>query len=845
MELFTTNIIPERTLGEFFQTAGESFGVAPTVPTVIVGGTIQGAAYKSNDSGARVEIRPEWDPTIGIVAYNASESQIFKIEIDGTNTGDITIGNYAGDQGVLWDQSGGTFNIKGTFTATAGTIGGWTLASGYIYSLASGTPTSSPSDGVVMASTNQGFIVYENTEKRVEVGYLASGVYGIKVYDDDGTTVIFEASDTQKIITSGVIGTGSEISIQGWTHDLVFSVSDANTVAWASGTITLMNGDTFSIEAGNTGDMSAETFVYLDIGTSETVLQTSTTKTDAVGTGKILVAIAENATDEAEFIVFGSADANYDGGKIRTNSITANEIAANTITAAEIYAGTITTSELNFTPYVVGTNTLDDIDDGSTYGKVLNTQISAGEILLSAVSGDLDDIADGSSYGKVALTSISAGKIILTSGTGVDGSLPVANTDAKCTDANADQTSVNTSADTTAVGGLASSTVAGWQYGATTYIDGGDIQTGTIVALGTVTAGAFVCSTSGYLRGGQTAYNTGTGFFLGYDTDAYKFSIGDASSNYVTWDGSTLEISGNFIRTSSIFGDGSDEAGTISSNTNLTEDKYYTDCTISNNAVLSTKGYRLFVSGTLTIGSGCKIENNGSDATSGTTHNGAGESGGAGGAGGFFPAGIAGGTGGASSGTPTPGDGQATDKSNVVGSNGAAGGNGGDGTHVNGPGDGGQGTATITTNPPVTSTELKNGYDVVNSAQYEACAGSGGGGSGGAAAGGDMVSGQGAGGSGGWIGIYAKEIVNNGTIEANGGDGGTQTSQANAGCGGGGGGAGGNGGVIILMYQKKTGAGTVTVTGGTKGTGGQAGAGGSNGSDGNDGATGVTYEIQI
>lgn len=56
---------------------------------------------------------------------------------------------------------------------------------------------------------------------------------------------------------------------------------------------------------------------------------------------------------------------------------------------------------------------IDDIGDGTSYAKVLKTDISAGHILLSSTVGDLDDIDDGTSYGKVALTSISAGKIIV------------------------------------------------------------------------------------------------------------------------------------------------------------------------------------------------------------------------------------------------------------------------------------------------------------------------------------------------------------------------------------------------------------------------------------------------
>lgn len=65
-------------------------------------------------------------------------------------------------------------------------------------------------------------------------------------------------------------------------------------------------------------------------------------------------------------------------------------------------------------------NTLDDISNGTTYAKVLSTDISEGHILLSSVDGTLDDVDDGATYGKILLTGISAGKIVLAQ---VDGNL--------------------------------------------------------------------------------------------------------------------------------------------------------------------------------------------------------------------------------------------------------------------------------------------------------------------------------------------------------------------------------------------------------------------------------------
>lgn len=57
-------------------------------------------------------------------------------------------------------------------------------------------------------------------------------------------------------------------------------------------------------------------------------------------------------------------------------------------------------------------------------------------------------------------------------------------------------------------------------------------------------SGAITLNSSGHIKGGQTAYHTGTGFFLGYSGAAYKLSIGDPAGNYMTWDGSALTIKG-------------------------------------------------------------------------------------------------------------------------------------------------------------------------------------------------------------------------------------------------------------------------------------------------------------
>jgi hypothetical protein len=59
-----------------------------------------------------------------------------------------------------------------------------------------------------------------------------------------------------------------------------------------------------------------------------------------------------------------------------------------------------------------------------------------------------------------------------------------------------------------------------------------------------VLGGGFTFSANGSIKGGQTDYATGTGWFLGYSGGAYKFSIG-STTRYLRWDGSTFTYRGD------------------------------------------------------------------------------------------------------------------------------------------------------------------------------------------------------------------------------------------------------------------------------------------------------------
>lgn len=66
---------------------------------------------------------------------------------------------------------------------------------------------------------------------------------------------------------------------------------------------------------------------------------------------------------------------------------------------------------------------------------------------------------------------------------------------------------------------------------------------------------------------------------------------------------------------SGIFGNGADGSQSITGNTTLTRDMYYADLTVNPGVNLNTGGFRIFVSGTLTLGGGSRISRDGLNAT--------------------------------------------------------------------------------------------------------------------------------------------------------------------------------------------------------------------------------------
>ena len=180
-----------------------------------------------------------------------------------------------------------------------------------------------------------------------------------------------------------------DVSNWGWGQTCAFTSGvSSDTVTWGAGTFTSASGDTYSIDAGTTGVMAAKTYIYLSLLESETEYQISTTSSDSVGLGKVLIAVAENSTapDLATYMLS------------EATQIVGDNILANTIDASKIVTGQL----------VVGTNvgigTAEDSAGVTTIiGNVVDTgfinalEITVlGTVTAGAINGGTMNINDNS-----------------------------------------------------------------------------------------------------------------------------------------------------------------------------------------------------------------------------------------------------------------------------------------------------------------------------------------------------------------------------------------------------------------------------------------------------------------
>ncbi|HRT03140.1 MAG TPA: fibronectin type III domain-containing protein, partial [Candidatus Diapherotrites archaeon] len=162
--------------------------------------------------------------------------------------------------------------------------------------------------------------VYRNTVNNSETATLISNIKGNYLVDGNlvgGTQYFYwvKAVNTSGLVSTNfstvvsatprnVVGSDTVISQRGWTQTCIFSSTSATQVNWGAGKFIASDGTTYNILAGNTGVMTARTYIFLDIDVSTTQYQITTVAGNAVGNNRVLIGSAINGTIEATFTIF-------------------------------------------------------------------------------------------------------------------------------------------------------------------------------------------------------------------------------------------------------------------------------------------------------------------------------------------------------------------------------------------------------------------------------------------------------------------------------------------------------------------------------------------------------------
>jgi hypothetical protein len=170
------------------------------------------------------------------------------------------------------------------------------------------------------------------------------------VYGTGGVTLIDGGIiQTEAILANSITADKLTIGNQTFSHDIVWTATDEDTASWSSGTIVWADGSTSSINSGNTGNITATTYIYYD-GTS--TLQTTTTAADAVGDNKRMLAIVEEGGAGGKTVITPmlSTGTTIDGNKIVTGRIQSLD----TYTYFDLNDGVLVVDEATITRLVLG-----------------------------------------------------------------------------------------------------------------------------------------------------------------------------------------------------------------------------------------------------------------------------------------------------------------------------------------------------------------------------------------------------------------------------------------------------------------------------------------------------------
>lgn len=117
---------------------------------------------------------------------------------------------------------------------------------------------------------------------------------------------LFNAGTIETTTLTGIIGlNNTNIAAQSWYQTCLFSAYNATAVQWTAGIFESASGVIYNISAGNTGAMTAKTYIYLDTKVSTTEYQVTDVFANSNGPDKVLVTTAMPGTVDPSYVVAG------------------------------------------------------------------------------------------------------------------------------------------------------------------------------------------------------------------------------------------------------------------------------------------------------------------------------------------------------------------------------------------------------------------------------------------------------------------------------------------------------------------------------------------------------------
>lgn len=247
---------------------------------------------------------------------------------------DLSSTNLSNPYFLLSDQAARLHNLRLTLYDGART---WVDFDPDALTMTMGTDTGSAGGRLIRLDANAATMQIGNATNPAAVT-----VYGQIVVDDSGANTAASKDYADTVASNAADNAQSDAQSYADARrvlavDIAFTISDADTVTWATGSLRMADGSTVSITtASNTGNMAARTYIYWR--PTETELRITTNIANMLA-GDVLIAIADPGAERANLTVVGGRTY-ISGDWINTGAITAAQIKAGSLTGDRISATT-------------------------------------------------------------------------------------------------------------------------------------------------------------------------------------------------------------------------------------------------------------------------------------------------------------------------------------------------------------------------------------------------------------------------------------------------------------------------------------------------------------------------